>query len=137
MPRGKTGVSRNFPLWPETVQALKEVPKLGELVFYTARGHTCVRVVRTMRDDERIKYNSSNAVTRRFSELLKLTGIEVEKGLRRTAATLAANSGDAFAVQKLLGHADVRMASTYVQNISEQADRVIINSRKLIIQDDS
>jgi integrase len=57
--------------------------------------------------------------------------------LRRTAATLAARSGDPFAVQKLLGHADLKMATTYVQDVSEQTDRVINNSRRLIIQDDS
>ena len=57
--------------------------------------------------------------------------------LRRAAATLAAASGDPFAVQKLLGHADVKTASTYVQNISEQTDRIINNSRKVIIEDDS
>ena len=66
--------------------------------------------------------------------------IKTEKGvgfytLRRTAATLAAKSGDPFAVQRLLGHADLKMATTYVQDISEQTDRVINNSRELIIQD--
>ena len=57
--------------------------------------------------------------------------------LRRIAATLAARSGDPFAVQRLLGHANLKMATTYVQDVSEQTDRVINNSRKLIIQDDS
>jgi integrase len=70
---------------------------------------------------------------------MKKAGIKAEKGvgfytLRRTAATLAANSGDPFAVQKLLGHADVKMASTYIQNISEQTDRVINHSRQIIVQ---
>jgi integrase len=68
--------------------------------------------------------------------------IGAEKGvgfytLRRTAATLAARSGDPFAVQRLLGHADLKMASVYVQDVSEQTDRVINNTRKLIIQGDS
>ena len=73
---------------------------------------------------------------------MKKARIRSEKGvgfytLRRTAATLAAESGDPFALQKLLGHTDVKMASTYVQNISKQTDRVVNNSRRLIIQDDS
>jgi len=33
--RNKTGVARNLPLWPETIQALKEVPRSQQLVFYT------------------------------------------------------------------------------------------------------
>jgi len=138
-PRGKTGVGRNLPLWPETLQALKGVPKLGELVFYTRRGNPWVRAVRSASKDGKEKYTKEDAVTKQFSKLIKKAGIKTEKGvgfytLRRTAATLAAQSRDPFAVQKLLGHADVRMASTYVQDISEQTDRVINNSRKLIIQ---
>ena len=34
-------------------------------------------------------------------------------------------------------HADLKMATTYVQDVSEQTDRVINNTRKLIIQDGS
>jgi len=37
--REKTGISRNLPLWPETIAALKSVPQRGELVFYTKRGN--------------------------------------------------------------------------------------------------
>jgi integrase len=89
-------------------------------------------------EDGTIKYTKDDAVTKEFSKLMKKAGIEVAKGvgfytLRRTAATVAASSGDPFAVQKLLGHADVKMASTYVQNISEQTDRVINSSRKFIV----
>ena len=66
----------------------------------------------------------------KFSKLLKKAGLKTEKGvgfytLRRTAATMTAKSGDPFAVQQLLGHADLKMATTYVQDISEQTDRAI------------
>jgi len=40
--RNKTGVRRNLPLWPETIQALKQVPRSGQLVFYTSQGHPWV-----------------------------------------------------------------------------------------------
>jgi len=43
LPRRKTGVSRNLPLWPETIKAPKKVPKSGKLVFYTEEGHPGVR----------------------------------------------------------------------------------------------
>jgi len=141
-PRGKTGIERNLPLWPETVQVLKQIPKQGELVFYTRRGNPWVRAIRSKKGDGNEKYTKEDAVTKEFSKLIKKAGIKTEKGvgfytLRRTAATLTARSGDPFAVQRLLGHADLKMATTYVQDVSEQTDRAINNTRKLIIQDDS
>jgi integrase len=38
-PRGKTGIARNLPLWPETIKALRNVPRRGPLVFYTVKGN--------------------------------------------------------------------------------------------------
>ncbi len=141
-PRGKTGVARHLPLWPETVKALKMMPKKGERVFVTKRGNPWVRTTRKMTAGGVEKSVKNDAVSKEFAKLLKQAGLKTEKGvgfytLRRTAATLAARSGDPFAVQKLLGHADLKMATTYVQDVSEQTDRVINNTRKLIIQDDS
>lgn len=141
-PRGKTGIGRNLPLWPETIEALNNVPKSGELVFYTSKGNSWVRTIQSTDNNGREKYTKENAISKKFSKLLKKANVKTEKGvgfytLRRTAATLAARSGDPFAVQRLLGHADLKMATTYVQDISEQTDRVINNSRKLIIQDGS
>jgi integrase/recombinase XerD len=139
-PRGKTGVSRNLSLWPETVEVLNKMPHKGELVFYTAKGNPWVRMINSIDQNGNEKFTKEDAVSKQFSKLLKKAGIQTEKGvgfytLRRTAATLAARSGDPFAVQQLLGHADLKMASVYVQDVSEQTDRVTNNTRKLIIQD--
>ena len=141
-PRSKTGVARNLPLWKETIEALKTIPKVDQYLFRTRRGNKLVRVVEKPSKGGMTRLISYNNVSKEFSKLLKKTGIKTEKGvgfytLRRTAATLAAKSGDPFAVQRLLGHADLKMATTYVQDVSEQTDRVINNSRKLICQDDS
>jgi len=38
-PRPKTGVDRNFILWPQTIEALKADPVRGEFVFYTKHGN--------------------------------------------------------------------------------------------------
>ena len=104
--RNKTGVRRNFPLWPETIKALKELPRSGQLVFNTSQGQPWVTtVVKTNVDGER-KYTSVNRITPTFSRLMKKVRINAPKGtgfyaLRRTAATMAARSGDPFAVQRL------------------------------------
>ena len=65
--------------------------------------------MKAMTDGSR-RYTTVNAVTSMFARLLKKAKINAPKGtgfytLRRTAATLAARSGDPFAVQRLLGHA--------------------------------
>jgi integrase len=139
-PRGKTGISRNLWLWPETVETLKKLPHSGELVFYTSFGNPWVRVVKQKDEKGNEKYLKDDAISKKFCKLLREVGIALGKGvgfytLRRTAATLAAKSGDPFAVQTLLGHADLKMASVYVQDVSEQTDRAINNSRKLLFQE--
>jgi integrase len=137
--RNKTGVWRNLPLWPETIKALKELPRSGQLVFYTSEGYTWIRtVIKTKNNGDR-EYTSINRITPTFSRLMKEVGICAPKGtgfyaLRRTAATIAARSGDPFAVQRLLGHVDLTMATRYVQDVSEQTDRVIENSRKYVLR---
>lgn len=139
-PRHKTNIERNLVLWPETVEALKAMPKINDRVFNTPTDKFMVRVIETEKGDGSIRRTNNDSVGKEFSKLLKKAGIKTEKGvgfytLRRTAATLAARSGDPFAVQKLLGHADLKMATIYIQDVSEQTDRVINNVRKLIIQD--
>jgi len=141
-PRGKTGIDRNLPLWDETVRALNETPKKGELVFYTRRGNPWVRTIQSVDTDGADKHVKDDAISKEFSKVIRKAGIPKQKGvgfytLRRTAATLTARSRDPFAVQKLLGHADLKMATTYVQDVSEQTDRAINNTRKLIVQQDS
>jgi len=137
--RKKTGVSRDLPLWPETIQSLENIPKSGRLVLYTSGDKPLIRTTYHISKDGSSKYSNINLVTSRFCKLMKKTGIRAPKGtgfytLRRTAATVAARSGDPFAVQRLLGHANLKMATRYVQDVSEQTDRVIENSRKYVLQ---
>ncbi|UCG56778.1 MAG: site-specific integrase, partial [Phycisphaerales bacterium] len=139
--RNKTGVPRNLPLWPETTDALRKVPRSGQLVFYTAEGHPWTRTLVKTEVDGTSKYTTVNAVTSMFARLLKKARILARKGtgfytLRRTAATLAARSGDPFAAQRLLGHVDLAMATRYVQDVSEQTDRVIESSREYVLREE-
>lgn len=124
LPRGKTGVERNPDLWPETIAALKAIPRrTGPLVFYTKHGNPYVRVnPKTMR--------LTNNITKEFGKLLDKAGFKVPKGtnfyaLRRTAATIAAETGNPYAVQGLLGHTTVQMGSTYVQGVKRQTEQAI------------
>lgn len=137
LPRRKTGGSRDLPLWPETVEAIKKVPKTGKLVFYTSRSNPYIHTISKLDGKGKEKYTTLNTVTTKFSRLIKKSGLDVPKGtgfyaLRRTAATIAARSGDPFAVQRLLGHVDLQMATRYVQDVSKQTDRVIKNSRMYV-----
>ena len=127
-----------MPLWPETVEAIEKVARTGKLVFYTSRGNPYIHTISKPDGDRKEKYTTLNTVTTKFSRLIKKSGLKVSKGtgfytLRRTAVTIAARSGDPFAVQRLLGHADLQMATRYVQDVSKQTDRVIENSRKYLI----
>lgn len=123
-PRPKTDVERNFPLWTETVDALRKLPVRGDHVFYTKNGNTWGY-------RHKGKYDVK-PITVAFKKLLKRAGIVTEKGagfysLRRTAATEAARKGNVFAVQGILGHADLAMASTYVQQqkLTPEVDQVV------------
>jgi len=137
-PRGKTGIMRDLPLWPETVEAIRNIPKReGKLVFYTKHGRPMISERYTGTGNSK-KYSSTNMVTTKFSRLIKKVGLDVPKGtgfytLRRTAATIAARSGDPFAVQRLLGHADLKMATRYVQDVSKQTDEVVEKNRSYIL----
>jgi len=136
--RGKTGVSRDLPLWPETIQSLENILKSGKLVFHTSGDKPLIRTTYHTNKDGSSKYSNINLVTSKFSKLMKKAGLQAPKGtgfytLRRTAATIAARSGDPFAVQRLLGHANLKMATIYVQDVSKQTDRVIENSRKFVV----
>jgi integrase len=139
LPRRKTGIYRDLPLWPETVKALQNISRKGSLVFYTNRGNPYIQTVLKTDIDGNEKYTITNLVTTKFRRLIIKAGLNVPKGtgfytLRRTSATIAARSGDPFAVQKLLGHANLTMATRYVQDVSAQTDRVIENSRQFLIQ---
>jgi len=138
LPRRKTGISRDLPLWPETVKSLEKIHRTGKLVFYTSRVNPYIQTLLKNDGNGNGKYTTLNTITTKFSRLIKKSGLELPKGtgfytLRRTAATVAARSGDPFAVQRLLGHANLQMATRYVQDVSKQTDRVIENSRKYLI----
>jgi integrase len=119
-PRPKTAVERYLRLWRSTVQALRAVPRrtdLGPLVFYTKYGRPWIHTLPNGNQDD--------AISKEFKKLCRKAGVPSPKGdafyaLRRTTATVAAETGDAFAVKDILGHKDLKMATRYVQKVKRK-----------------
>jgi integrase len=121
-PRPKTGVSRRCPLWPETVQALRDVltrrhepkdPAHAALVFVTKYGGSWG------------KATMNNPVTKETAKLLRSLGINGRARLgfytlRHTFRTVADESKDQVAVDFIMGHAREDMASAYRERISDE-----------------
>jgi integrase len=139
LPRRKTGIYRDLPLWQETVKSLQKIPRKSYLVFYTNRSNSYIQTNIRIDENGQEKYTITNLIRTKFRRLIIKAGLNVPKGtgfytLRRTAATMAPRSGDPFAVQRLLSHANLTMATRYVQDVSTQTDRVIENSRQFLVQ---
>ena len=120
-PRPKTGINRRCPLWPETVEALREAlvkrpePKdagHGELVFITKYGLSWA------------KDTSTNPVSQETAKILKTLNINGRKGLgfytlRHTFRTVADESKDQPAVDFIMGHEVPHMSAVYRETISD------------------
>jgi integrase len=126
-PRGKTGINRRCPLWPETVQALREAiaarpaprdPEFAGLVYITERGDTWFRDV------------GSSPLNRAVAKLLRRLGINGRKGLgfytlRHVFRTVADEAHDQPACDHLMGHHDPSMADHYRERISDARLRTV------------
>ena len=120
-PRPKTGVERRCPLWPETLQALKDSElarpeakdkKHHHLMFITHAGNPWH------------KETSDNPITKEFRKLLgKLSLHRPRIGfytLRHVFETIAGECRDQVAVDYIMGHARQDMASAYRERISDE-----------------
>ncbi len=67
----KTGILRDLPLWPETVEALVKIPKKGKLVFYTRIGNPYLQTTLKVDGNGAQKYVTTNSITTIFSRLIK------------------------------------------------------------------
>jgi integrase len=121
-PRPKTGIPRRCPLWPETVEALREVlasrkePKdeaHAGLVFITSRRLSW------------FKDSGDNPITKETVKLLAKLGINGRKGLgfyslRHTFRTVADEAKDQPAADHIMGHEVAHMSSVYRERISDE-----------------
>lgn len=118
-PRPKTGLSRRFLLWPETIQAIQEAqakrkePKAevdAGLVFITKYGESWAKDV------------ADSPISKEMRKLLTACGIEGHRNyytLRHTFRTVADESRDQPAVDFIMGHESSHMSSVYREKISD------------------
>ncbi|MGI6416181.1 MAG: tyrosine-type recombinase/integrase [Thermoguttaceae bacterium] len=130
-PRPKTGAERRCPLWPETLQSLREAiaarpepqdPRHAELVFLCPPG---VPWVRSRPDPKKegvtLIHDSIRHVFRRLLESLDLH--RPGRGfyaLRHTHRTVSDEVCDAVAANYVMGHIDGSMAAHYRERIADE-----------------
>jgi integrase len=119
-PRPKTGVLRRCPLWPETVEALREAiaqrvepkrPEFSALVFLTPRGLSWCKEI------------ADNPIAKLMATLLKalkLNGYRSFYTLRHTFQTQGDEAKDPVATRFIMGHADQSMSGTYREDVSDE-----------------
>jgi len=127
LPRNKTGAPRRFVLWPETIAAIRAYHAVRpspagsaniNRFFLTRSGLAWIRGIGNDKQD---------AIGGAFLKARRTAG--VERGafydLRRTFATVAAETMDFPAVQYVMGHASASndMAAIYTQAISDERIR--------------
>jgi integrase len=124
-PRPKTGILRRCPLWPETIQAIREAlaerpePKRAEyagVVFVTKYGGSWAK------DDD------PGVITKEIRKLLDILGINGHRNfytLRHTFRTVADEAKDQPAADYIMGHEVPHMSSVYWETISDQRLRAV------------
>jgi integrase len=127
-PRPKTAIERRCPLWPETVQAIRESLESrkspsdevdDDLAFVTKYGKAWH------------KETADNPVTKETAKLLKSLGIHRKGlgfyGLRHTFETIGGEAKDQIAVDAIMGHLRDDMASVYRERISDERLKAVVD----------
>jgi len=132
--RPKTGIDRRCPLWPETVDSIREAIERRHaptdeadagLVFITKYGKPFVR-------SHAIEKGSTtviNGVTQEFGKLLKRVGINGHRGfycLRHGFQSIGDECGDFIAVRTLMGHTfSGDISATHRERVSDDRLRKV------------
>jgi integrase len=124
--RPKTGIERRIPLWPETVQALKDwllvrpqaaKPQHAGLVFLTSKRGSWHK-------------ENDNPISKETAKVMKLCGLNGKRNfyaIRHSFQTFSEDrSGDFLAVRKIMGHATQDIADAYRERISDERLRRVV-----------
>jgi integrase len=127
-PRGKTGIRRRIPLWPETVRAIREWVKMRpapkdpadfQAVFITVRGNRWN------------KGTDNRAISHECRKLLDRLGIRGRRNfydLRHVVQTIGEEvSRDLVAVKAIMGHAVGDISSEYRERVSDDRLREVVD----------
>ena len=118
-PRPKTGIPRRCPLWPETVEALREAlakrpkpkdPADAGLLFLTQRGYSWAKDIAD---------SPITKETRKLLDQLDINGHRNYYTLRHSFRTVADEARDQPAVDHIMGHESTHMSTTYRETISD------------------
>jgi integrase len=139
-PRPKTSEERRCPLWPETVEALREVyasrpvprdSRHKDLVFLTADGLPLVRLkARSPGEGEFAVSERQDRVGEAFKRLARKAGLRNGRGFyafRHTFETIAGESRDQVAVNLVMGHVDSTMAGVCRERIDDARLLAVVN----------
>jgi integrase len=133
-PRPKTAIERTIPLWPETVQALRDWLTVRP---NPARDQHAGLAFLTVKGDSWAKETSDNPVSKETAKLLKASSLNGHRNfycLRHTFQTIADECGDFIAVRKIMGHASSDIAEVYRERISlERLRRVTDHVRAWLL----
>jgi len=140
--RPKTGVRRSVPLWPETTAALKSMlneyrpipanEQAAKLALLVHSGQPLVRQIITRADSGDLeKISRLDLLSRQFTQLLERLKIH-RSGigfytLRHTFRTWADEVKDQHAVHRIMGHAIPGMSGIYVEEISIERLRAVVD----------
>lgn len=140
--RPKTGIRRVVPLWPETLTALREATGGGrptpadeaaaKLALLTPTGMPWVRhITITDQEDGTERGCKLDRLSHAFADLLKKLRLG-RKGigfyaLRHTFRTWADEVKDQHAIHRIMGHTIPGMSGIYVEEISLDRLRAVVN----------
>jgi integrase len=130
-PRPKTGIDRRCPLWPETIQAIREALEVrpeparvedSELLFISSRKTAFVRTTEASHTD---------LITVQFQAMLKKLGLHREGlgfyTLRHIFRTIADAARDPVVTDIIMGHTDESMGAHYREQIDDSRFQAVVD----------
>lgn len=131
-PRSKTGIERRIPLWPETIQALREAIEIRPNAKGIADDGLCFL---TRLGKRWVRHTGNGAwldsVGGEFKKLLKSLDINGNRGfysLRHVCQTIGDDAKDPIATKAVMGHVDDSMSGEYREGVSDERLRAVVGT---------